>query len=103
MWLLPLLLQESCLLRDSDPEHGARRVIVAYHDSVQLDRLWQFPFATGESTCAGEVQSRMSLTQGAPLVTWLGCGCSQSATASTMSSHGTTSQLASKEAWSIRL
>ena len=30
-------------------------MIVAFHDSVQLDRPWQFPFATGESTCAGEV------------------------------------------------
>ena len=38
-----------------DPEHRARRVIVAFHDSVQLDKPWQFPFATGESTCAGEL------------------------------------------------
>jgi site-specific DNA-cytosine methylase/integrase len=37
-----------------DPEHRARRVIVAFQDSVQLDKPWQFPFATGESTCAGE-------------------------------------------------
>ena len=37
-----------------DPEHRARRVIVAFHDSVRLEKPWQFPFATGESTCAGD-------------------------------------------------
>ena len=29
-------------------------MIVSFHDAVQLDRPWQFPFATVESTCAGE-------------------------------------------------
>ena len=38
-----------------DPERRARGVIVAFLDSVQLDRPWQFLFAIGESTCAGEV------------------------------------------------
>ena len=40
-----------------DPEHRARRVIVAFQDSVQLDKPWQFPFATGESTCAVALES----------------------------------------------
>ena len=37
-----------------DPEHRARRIIVAFHDTVDLQAPWQFPKPDGSSTCAGD-------------------------------------------------
>ena len=37
-----------------DPENRSRRVIVAFHDSVNLVDAWQFPMPTNEHSCAGE-------------------------------------------------
>ena len=37
-----------------DPEHRARRIIVAFHDTVDLQAPWQFPKPDGFSTCAGD-------------------------------------------------
>ena len=38
-----------------DPENRSRRAMVAFHDSVQLTKPWQFPLPTYQSSCAGDV------------------------------------------------
>lgn len=38
-----------------DPEHRSRRIIVAFHASVDLKHGWQFPSPSGIRTCAGDV------------------------------------------------
>ena len=37
-----------------DPENRSRRVVVAFHESVQLTKPWQFPLPSYQSSCAGD-------------------------------------------------